>query len=173
MTMYAKIGAFVAWTLLVVLLTHRYDEGRAAIVESGRVAVVAEHKAKVENKVEGETHQSTQKSVVYVDRVRTEFKIIYKEAERHEDSGLDSAELSAGWVRIFNEGARAGSEGVPGDTAAGPVDDAAGSGITAAQALPTIADTQERYYIEARKLAQCQEFVLSLAPFYKVNAEVE
>lgn len=165
MSLYAKLGAFVAWTLLVVFLTHRYDEGRGAIKENERTAAVAEHKDKVETTV-GAAVILNQATVVYeVERVRTVYRDIYKEAVEHEKSGNDAFPLSVGWVQIHDDGASA--TGVPEDTEPGPVDVHADSGITAAQALPSIIENYEADAIVRRKLSQCLGFVRALKPFYK------
>lgn len=169
MTLYAKLGAFVAWTLLVVFLTTRYDAGRDAIKEGDRKEAVAENKEKVEGVI-GRAVVLNNTTVTYeVEKLRVIYRDVYKEAIAHETSGLDAFSLSAGWLRIHNEGAS--PLGVPEDTGARPVDDDADSGLTAAQALPVIVENYETDAIVRKKLDKCVGYVRALSPLYDARLE--
>lgn len=95
-------------------------------------------------------------------KIKTVYKTIYVEAERHEDSGNDALHLSSEWLRIFNEGAR----GLSNDTSPLALDDDSSGTVSGAEALKTIVIGQSQYHEISSRLNHCQAYVSALSPFY-------
>lgn len=155
----AGLIVLVAYTWGISALAINYCEGEHA------KAVVQQHEdsTKIEYVVQSavvEVDKAAQQREV---QIQTVYKTIYVEVAKHENSNLDAQYLSAGWVRIFNEGA----SGMSDDTSSVSLDDAAASTVTAAAALRPIIDGQAQYHEVANRLIQCQSYVTALEPFYK------
>ena len=149
-------GGIGRWIVLAVAISialafvrhHLIQEGREQVLSENRVAA-----AKIIVKQGAVTKEVVDHYHVTQGATNTVIQYVDREVIRYEAANLDQCNLSNEFVRVFNDS----TVDAPSSTAAGV--DGSPSGITAAQALPTLTGNNATYHQVSDELRGLQDWV--------------